>query len=75
MRDEVYDDVVGGALCAVHILCFLRVFFCPVQRKHFIGAIRVLFFFSLSLLRLVMLERSFVTTVSFGIIAFWGRLV
>lgn len=33
-----------GALCAVHILCFLRVFFCPVQRKHFIGAIRVLFF-------------------------------
>ena len=74
MRDEVYDDVVGGTLCAVPFYAFCEFCFCPVQRKHFIGAIRVLFF-SLSLLRLVMLERSFVTTVSFGIIAFLGRFV
>ena len=78
MRDEVYevyDDVVGGALCAVPSYAFCEFCFCPVQRKHFIGAIRVLFSLSLSLLRLVMLERSFVTTVSFGIIAFLGRFV
>lgn len=43
MRDEVYDDVVGCVVCGPHFMLFAS-FFCPVQRKHFIGAIRVLFF-------------------------------